>query len=205
VRVTATVAAGGLAIGIIVNWPLGGSASSGNSLTVQVEIDIKQAIAELAELGFHELGFHAKSPRGTHSISANSPGHSAECGQSASREVRRFLTPNRCKEYASRMLTISRRGITTHVVITWVVMRNPTLARQYEGKIKAPPIQKVGNPPGQSPVIFTGYCFASHQNGAKVWAEQVQPTGNKTIDRKTLQAAAPMKLTSKYLGKNCTR
>lgn len=168
---------------------LNGSSTSGDSLTVQVKADLTQAIAALAELGFHS----------TRSMNTRSPKSAAGCAASATGEVRQFLTRHPCKEDATTILTTHRQGTTTQLAMSWVVMPTSILATQYRAKVNR---EGLGNPPGEPPA-FNGLCYASGQNGLTVWAEQVKPTGDSNVDREILQAAAPSKLTSAYLHLHC--
>jgi hypothetical protein len=154
---------------------------------VQVKADLTQAIAALAKLGFPS----------TRSINSS---YGTDCEKTASGGVKQFLTRHPCKEYASAILTARRQGTTARVAISWVVMPTANLAEQYEAKAN---VYGQGNPPGEPPMTFNGHCYASHQNDATVWAEQVQPTGHVNADREILQAAAPAKLTLDYLHKHC--
>ena len=97
---------------------------------------------------------------------------------------------------------VRKQGTITRVAITWVVMPSVTLAKQYKAISDT---YGQGNPPGQPPTSFPGQCYASGQNGATVWAEQVQPTGNLTADQQILQAAAPMRLSQDDLQQHCVR
>jgi hypothetical protein len=180
--VAVTVAAGAVVVGV----SLGASAGSGDSLTVQVKADLTEAIAALAKIGFR-------------STPSTSPSSGTACAASATGEVRQFLMRYPCKEYASTTLMARRQGATAQVVISWVVMPTLTLAEHYKTKADAP---QLGNPPGE-PLAFNGLCYASGQNGATVWTEQVQPTGHVNTDREVLQAAAPRKLTLSYLQQHC--
>ena len=80
-------------------------------------------------------------------------------------------------------------------------MPTVALAAQYKGEADAP---LNGNPPGES-LAFNGLCYASGQNGATVWTEQVQSAGPLSIDvdRQILQDAAPGKLTAGYVLQHC--
>lgn len=186
----------GLAIGLTVaatigfftiTGSLGGSASGGSDgLSVQVNADLRQAVALLTALGF----------RGT-----PNPSYGAGCAGSATGGVGQFLARHPCKEYASATLTARKQGATAQVVISWVVMPDASLAGQYKAEADAP---LNGNPPGES-LGFDGRCYASGQDGATVWTEQVQPTGPLSVsaERQILQAAAPGKLTPGYLQQHC--
>jgi hypothetical protein len=123
-----------------------------------------------------------------------------DCAAAATNEVRQFFIRHPCKEYASAIVTNSSQGITTKVAISWVTMPAPSLASQYKALTDT---FGTGNPPGQ-PLTFDGRCYASGQNGTTVWAEQVEPTGQVYADRKILQAAAPVTLTSGDL-QHCIR
>jgi hypothetical protein len=156
---------------------------------VQVKADISQAIAGLAQLGFHSL----------RSVSSSNPSYHTDCAQSATGGVRQFLTRYHCKEYTNDTLTARKQGTTAKVSITWVEMPTSTLAERYKTIVDK---FGQGNPPGEPP-SFSGFCYASGQNGPIVWAEQVQPTGNLNADREILQASAPKNLATGYLQEHC--
>jgi hypothetical protein len=156
---------------------------------VQVKADLTGAIAALAGLSFG----------GTHSITATNPSYGTACAAAATGKVKQFLTHHPCKEYASAHLTAHTHGDVAQVTISWVALPTTSLANQY--KVTADTPQR-GNPPGQSPT-FNELCYASGQNGTVVWTEQVEPTGNVSADRQTLQAAAPAKLSPAYLQQHC--
>jgi hypothetical protein len=180
-------------IGVIsVSASLAGSSGSGDTLTVQVKADLTQVAAALASRGFQD----------TRSASSMTSSYATNCAANATLEVKQFLTQNQCKEYATAILIVRKRGTTTRVAITWVVMPSVTLAKQYKAIADA---YGKGNPPGQPPTFFPGRCYASGQNGATVWAEQVQPTGNLTTDQEILQAAAPTMLSRDDLREHCVR
>ena len=193
-KVTLTIAitaAAAAVAGVTINASVDRSAGSGGSLTVQVKLDLNYIIAALAKLGFHS----------TDVTNSSSPSYDKDCAKSATLGVKKFLTQYPCKEYASTITTVRKGNTTTHVVITRVTMPTPGLASKYETEADAP---GSGNPPGESPAFFNGYCYASGRNGATVWTEQVQPTGNRGEDQAILQAAALTKLTPHYLGVHCT-
>jgi hypothetical protein len=205
------VAVAGTGLGFSVTS--GRSAASGDSLTVQVNADLTQIIAALARLGFRiARGADSASPSRDSRPQAAlpSPSHGPACVGTATGRVRTFLLgkhhgKNNCKESASSIMTISRQGVTTRVVITWVVLGDANLAGQYEDKANSPH-QGAGNPPGEPPKVFDGDCYASGRNGATVWTEQVHLTGSTTnTDQEILRAMAPTttKLSPRYLQKNC--
>lgn len=189
IAITATVVA--VVAGVTINASVGGSAGSGDSLTVQVKLDLNYIIAALAKLGFHS----------THVTNSSSPNYGKDCAESATGAVREFLFKYPCKEYASAITTVRKGDTATHVVITRVTMSTPGLANKYESNADA---SGSGNPPGEPRAYFNGYCYASGRNGATVWTEQVQSTGNRGADQEILQAAALTKLTPRYLGVHCT-
>jgi hypothetical protein len=164
-----------------------GGAAGGSSLTVQVNLDITDAVKALETLGF--AGVVAPTP---------APG--TNCAASATGAVRQFLGHHPCEEYTVTKLTIHKQGVAARVAISWVVMPTTALASQYKAKADSP---HTGNPPGEQG--FSGYCYASRQNGATVWAEQVRPVGNMpvTAEREVLQSAAPGKLSPAYLQQHC--
>jgi hypothetical protein len=193
----------GLAVGVTVavtigfvaiSGSFGGSAAgSAGNLSVQVKADLNEAVASLATLGF----------RGTRSANSGmpSPSYGRACAASATGGVRQFLARHLCKEYASAMLTALRQGASAQVAISWVLMPTVALAAQYKAEADAP---LSGNPPGES-LAFSGLCYASGQNGATVWTEQVEPIGplRINVERQILQAAAPGKLAAGYLRQHC--
>ncbi len=180
---TVTVTVTGLAI----TGYFGGSATGGsNSLSVQVKVDLNQAVAVLSALGFG----------GTRSAS-----YGTGCAGSGTGGVRHFLARHPCKEYASATLMAHRQGGTAQVAVDWVVMPTAALAGQYKAIADT---KGQGNPPGES-LAFNGLCYASGQDGPTVWTEQVQRTGHLSVndDREILRAAAPGKLTPGYLQQHC--
>jgi len=169
---------------------LGGSGGA-DRLSVQVKADLNHAVAVLAALGF-------RSTRST-SPSTPSPRNGTDCAASATGAVRQFLARHPCKEWASATLTARKQGAAAPVAITWVVMPTVALAGQYKARVDT---FGQGNPPGES--LFDGLCYASGQDGATVWTEQVQP-GHLSVnaDREILQAAAPRELPRGYLQQHC--
>jgi hypothetical protein len=199
VSVTAaiTIAIGGT---VAITESLGGSGSGGKSLSVQVKVDLNNALRELAALGFH-------IPVRSHSSSTPSPSNArTDCARSATGEVRRFLAHyHQCKD-ASVVWTTSGHGVTTRVVISLVVMPTRHLAGAYKKLADTPYKSRMphpGNPPGEPRAFFDGNCYASGENGATVWTEQVQPTGQVKIDQEILKRAAPAKLSPGYLKIHC--
>ena len=173
------------AVTITTTWS--GASSGGSTLTVQAKADVTRVVTALSALGFRDAA---------HSISYNG----TDCKTAATNEVRQFFIRHPCKEYASAIVTNSSHGITTKVAISWVTMPTPSLASQYKALADT---FGTGNPPGQ-PLTFDGHCYASGQDGTTVWAEQVEPTGQVYADRKILQAAAPVTLSSSEL-QRCIR
>lgn len=183
VGLTITAAVGAVVVSASLG---GGSGPKRDSLSVQVKVDLTQTVATLASLEFHTV--HARPKYGT------------SCAASATGDVKNFLENNLCKEYASTIFTARRERITTKITISWVVMGSVRLARKYKAIAGIP---RKGNPPGQPPLIFNGFCYASGRNGATVWSEQVKPTGSPSTDQEILQAAAPVKLSVGYLQQHC--
>lgn len=162
--------------------------SAGDSVSAQANIDLKKAVADLGE-----LGFAGNVPRsGTSDSSQN-------CSQSSTGDVKQFLIENPCKEYAVTLAKIHKQGIVTQAVISWVVMTTPGLAVQYKNLVDE---RYKGNPPGQS-ADFNGLCYASGKDNDATWVAQVQPTGRIAMDQQILQAIAPAKLSTNYLGIHC--
>jgi hypothetical protein len=161
-----------------------GSADGG--VSVQVDAHLNQSVTALLALRF------AGSRLG--------PSYATDCARSATGEVNQFLVRHRCKEYVSTTLTIHKPGTAAQVVVSWVVMPTTALASQYKATADAP---HTGNPPGERG--FSGLCYASGQNGATVWAEQVRPTGHMPVgtEREILQATAPKKPSAGYLQQHC--
>ena len=184
VGLVATATIGGAAVTASLNR----SASGGNTLNVQVKVDVTHAISALAVLGFRDI---------TQTKHYNDP----HCAAAASGDVQQFLFRHPCKEYTSVIMTNSSRGTTTRVAVTWVVMPDPKFAGQY---MALEDVYGSGNPPGQPPLQFDGHCQASGGKDATVWVEQVEPTGHVNADREILRAAAPVKLTPADL-RHCDR
>lgn len=169
------------------------SPTGSDEFSLQVRVDLNKALSALAAV----LGFHS-----TQSTKPSTSGLSyhRDCAENATLEVKKFLTLNRCNQYATTTQTIAKPGITTQVAFTWVEMPTATLAREYKKKVGTP---KTGNPPGVS-LSYNGYCYASGQQGATVWTVLVKPTGHVNVDREILQAAARRKLTLSYLQQHCS-
>jgi hypothetical protein len=186
-----TVTATAIGVAVAVGASGGNSAGGGDSLTVQVKVDISQAISAIAKLGF----------RSTSNGNSSNPHYGADCAKNATLDVKQFLIQHRCKEYASAIVMVGKGTTTTHLVITRVIMPTKALAIKYESTADTP---ESGNPPGEPPTVFNGLCYASSRNGDTVRTEQVQPTGDVNADQGLLQAAAtPTKLTHSYLKKHC--
>jgi hypothetical protein len=113
--------------------------------------------------------------------------------------VKQFLIENPCKEYAVTLVKLHKQGIITQAAISWVVMTTPALNSQYKKLVDE---RFSGNPPGQS-ADFNGLCYASGQDDDATWVAQVQPTGHIAVDQQILQAIAPAKLSTNYLGIHC--
>jgi hypothetical protein len=172
----------------------GGSPSNGNrSWSVQVKIDLKEALHELAAVAGWFL-----SPQST----ANSgPSYHRDCAKSATGSVGQFLADHRCQQFATATRTIAKRGTNSLVAFSWVLMPKDSWADQYKHKVD---LYKTGNPPGVSSA-FNGRCYASgsDNNGDTVWTVEVQPTGQQNVDWEMLQAAARKKYPMSYLRKHC--
>jgi hypothetical protein len=166
----------------------GNSSDVSDSISIQLNFDFKQIVAELQKLGF------AGTVR---QIGASDS--SQDCSQSATGDVRQFLARNLCKEYAVTFAQLHRQGIATQAAISWVVMATPGLAMQYKDLVDK---RHNGNPPGQ-PTSFNGLCYASGQNDDTVWVAQVQPSGHAAVDGQILQAVTPVKLSASYLRIHC--
>jgi hypothetical protein len=183
IAITATVAITAGAVTFTVTR--GSSASASDSFSVQINIDLKKVVADLGELGFTGEGHTSGSPQ--------------NCSQNSTKDVKLFLAKNPCKEYAVTLVKVHKKGIPAQAVITWVVMPTPSLTSQYKKLVDK---RYEGNPPGQ-PANFNGTCYASGLDGDAAWVAQVQPTGHIVVDRQILQAIAPMKLSTSYLGIHC--
>jgi hypothetical protein len=164
-----------------------GGATGGTSLTVQVRLEVTDAVKALEALGFA-------------GVVAPTPAPSTNCAASATGAVSQFLGRHPCKEYTSTRFTVHRQGAAARIVISWVMMPTTSLASRYKATADTP---STGNPPGGQG--FNGHCYASGQNGAKVWTEQVRPIGQLavTTERQLLQAAAPAKLSTSYRRRHC--
>jgi hypothetical protein len=192
VTLTVTAAAMIMIGALTVTALFGGSSNGRNDLTVQVKVELNNALSALASLGFRIV----RSPNST----ASGPSYRTDCSRNATGEVRQFLTRHPCKQYASATRTLAQRGATAQVAFSWVEMPTATLAGQYRITVDA---YGTGNPPGVS-LAFNGRCYASSQQRATVWTVEVQPTGHVNVDREILQAAARRKLSSNYLRQHCT-
>lgn len=168
-----------------------GTFSSASGLSVQVNVDLNKATLTLAGLGF---GGKLLSSIGTSSTT-----DPTNCAESATGQVKNFLTHYPCKQYAADTWAITRQGSTTDVVFAWVEMPTTALASRYKSVVDT---IDTGNPPGMSPA-FNGLCYASGQQNATVWTVEIKPTGNLNTDRMILQAATPANLSSAYLTKHC--
>lgn len=184
VTVTGAVTVGGLAVTGTFN-----GSPSGGSLSVQVNVDLGKAVSALLALKF-----------AGHSNSGTSlANYRADCAESASGQVKQFLTRHPCKQYGAETWTITRQDAKAQVAFSWVEMPTASLAGQYKAVVDA---YSTGNPPGVSSA-FNGRCYASGQQDSTVWAVEVQPTGNVRVDQEILQAAAPRNLPADYLQRHC--
>jgi hypothetical protein len=186
VAVTGTI--GGLAV----TGNFGGSSDGNSRLTAQVNVDLKGTISALSSLGFGEWGI---SSSGTSNSSRRT-----DCAESATGQVRQFFTRYPCEQYVAETWTIKRQGTTALVAFSWVEMATVSLAAQYKAEVDA---YGTGNPPGISSA-FNGYCYASDQQGAVVWAVEVKPSGNASVDQGVLRDAVKADLSQGYLQKHCT-
>jgi hypothetical protein len=169
-----------------------GSPNGSNNLSVQIKVDLNNALAGLTALGFHDVRTIRSRKSG--------PAHRTDCAKSATGNVKTFLTNNHCKLYVTATRTVAKQGVTALVAFSWVEMHTSTLAGQYKAEVDT---YGTGNPPGV-PHAFNGRCYTSGLQGATVWTIELRPTGNVDIDRKVLQAAARTKLTPSYLRQHCT-
>jgi transposase-like protein len=182
-----------LAIGpLVISETLSGSAAAGNSLSVQVKIDLNKALSELAIA----LGLHSTQGPGSRT---SGPNYYPDCTKNATGDVKQFLTLYRCKQYVTAIRTLTNKGETVQVAFTWLEMTTSALAGKYQTKVDR---LGTGNPPGV-PLVFNGHCYASGQQEMTVWTVFVRSTGNKNVDWKILQAAARRKFTSSYLQQHC--
>jgi hypothetical protein len=188
IAATIAIGAGAATIDIAIS---GDPADASSGITVQANISLNQAVAELEKLGF----------AGTKFVQSAGSNPSADCAQNASGDVRQFLSLHPCKEYAISSLTMNNsQGISTQAAVSWVVMPSAALADQYKMMVDK---HHSGNPPGEPTAIFNGLCYASGQSGETVWVSQVRKTSNLAADRQILQAVAPQELTASYLKVHC--
>lgn len=191
--VVVSIAVGAVTFAVTQIW--GGSPANGDrsSLSVQVTVNLKQALGELATAGWLLI---------TNSTSNSGPSYHKDCAKTATGSVHLFLSPKRCKQYATVIRAIAKHGVTSLVAISWVEMRTTAWADQDK---KLVGVYGKGNPPGVSPLAFNGRCYASgpSEPGRTVWTVEVQPTGNITIDREILKAAALRNLSPRYLQLHC--
>ena len=160
-------------------------------MSVQATFDLNKAMSAL-----DGLGFGGKVVAGVGAPYGNDP---TNCAQSATGQVKVFLTHYPCMQYAADTWTITGQDSSTYVVFAWTEMPITLLADRYKALVDK---FGSGNPPGVSP-FFNGLCYASGQQGSTVWTVEVQPTGNPDVDPKILQAAAPQELPVAYLAKHC--
>ncbi len=187
--VAASVTIGSLAF----SGALTGPASGGDSLSVQVQVDLDKVLGALAAV----LGLRNTQAPGS---SASGPNYYPDCASNATGQVKQFLDLHPCKQFATATRTVAKTGTTARVAFSWVEMPSLSLANQYKIWIDK---SGTGNPPGV-PLTFNGLCYASGQQGATVWSVFVRPTGNPNIDREILLVAAREKLTPSYLRQHCT-
>jgi hypothetical protein len=168
----------------------GGSTGASDSVSVQANINFSQVVTELPKLGF--------AGRVTQNAASDS---SQNCSQASTGDVQQFFAKNPCKEFAVTLTKLHNLQVATQAVITWVVMPTLSLTLQYKSLVD---LRYTGNPPGQS-ADFPGLCYASGVSGDSVWAAQVQPTGQISVDQQILQAVAPAKLSTSYLDNHCIK
>jgi hypothetical protein len=191
VTIAVAVAVTGTVGGLAITGNFNESANGSNNLSVNVDLDLNKAVGSLSSLRF--------GGRQISSLGISGASHPTDCAQSATGQVRQFLTRYPCKQFATSIWTITRQGATAQVVFSWVEMPTTSLAGQYKIVVDT---YRTGNPPG-IPATFNGRCYASGQQDSTVWTVEVQPTGKLNIDRMILQAAAQSKLSPDYLGKHC--
>ncbi|MGH3251770.1 MAG: hypothetical protein ACRDOI_36935 [Trebonia sp.] len=158
---------------------------------MQATFDLNKAVSALGG-----LGFGGKVVAGVGAPYGNDP---TNCAESATGQVKVFLTHYPCEQYAADTWTITRQDSSTYVVFAWTEMPITPLADRYKALVDE---FGSGNPPGVSP-FFNGRCYASGQQGVTVWTVEVEPTGNLNVDPKILQAAAPQELPTAYLARHC--
>lgn len=188
VTLTAAVTVGFLTLTGSLPLTEGAAAGGSEGASVEVSVDLNKAVAALAAHGFHST--HVVSP--SHACATNSTG-----------SLRHFFARHRCEDVILAGLTAHGHGTTTRVAISWVTMPSARLATQYKNKVDT---YGTGNPPEPAgKPSFNGLCYASGQEGAVVWAAQVQPIGHPSVsaDRKILRDTAPGKLNPSYLQHHC--
>jgi hypothetical protein len=177
-----------IALGVVTYTLTRGGQAASNSVTAQANANFNHVLSVLPKLGF------------AGSVPENAASDSSQnCSQTATGDVRQFLTKNPCKEYAVTLIKLRKQGISTQAVITWMVMGTSDLTARYKSLVDE---RHQGNPPGQ-PANFNGRCYASGRNGDSAWVAQVQPTGHVSADRQILGAVAPVRLTTSYLRAHC--
>ena len=188
VTVTAAATVGFLTI--TGSLPLTGGAAAGGSagVSVEVSVDLNQAVAALAVIGFH-------SRRVTSS--------GRDCATSSTGVVQRFLARHPCDKIILAGLTARSKGAAARIAISWVTMSSTKLATRYKHEADS---YGSGNPPEPAGrPRFNGLCYASGQNGVTVWTAQIQPIGLPSVrtDREILRDVAPGKLAPGYLQRHC--
>jgi hypothetical protein len=191
VTLAVAVTVAGTVGGLAVTGSFDASTNGGDDLSVQVNVDLNNAISGLSSLQF--------GGRLISNVSTSGSTRPTNCAENASGQVRQFLTHYPCKQFAAEKWAITRRSVTTQVVFSWVEMSTTVLAGQYKVLVDT---YGTGNPPGV-PTAFNGRCYASGQQDSTVWTVEVQPTENLNIDRIILQAAVKTKLSPDYLDKHC--
>jgi hypothetical protein len=189
--VAAVVTVTGTFAGLTATGTFSSPSDGSGGLSVQATFDLNKAVSALGG-----LGFGGKVVAGVGVPYGNDP---TNCAESATGQVKVFLTHYPCRQYAADTWSITRQDSSTYVVFAWTEMPITPLADRYKALVDK---FGSGNPPGVSP-FFNGLCYASGQQGATVWTVEVHPTGNPDVDPKILQAAAPQELPMAYLTKHC--
>src|SRR5262249_8757862 len=134
------------------------SSAQSSSLSVQVKVDLNQALAGLASLGYRS--------EGTGSSVAPGPSYRTDCAANATGTLKQFLERYPCKQYAVAARTVTRKGTSARVAFSWVEMPTSTQADQYKINVDR---YRTGNSPGVS-LDYNGQCYASGQENTTVWS-----------------------------------
>lgn len=192
IAVAITITAAAVTVSLTVTGSPVASENVSSSLSVQVKVDLSNAISGLSSAGF---GGKILS-----SSASSDPSHRTDCAGSASGQVKEFLSEHHCKQYTAQTWAITAQDRTTEIGFSWVEMPSASLASHYKMVVDT---YRTGNPPGVPPAAFDGRCYSSDQKGPTVWAIEVQPTGNVEFDQGVLQAAARESLSQEYLHEHC--